>query len=295
MELKQLKYFEMISRLGSVTRAAEEAHVAQPAISIAIKKLEQELGVDLFDRSQKRLVLTPEGSILLRRVDDVFTRLQDSITEINDYKMLMKGSIKIGITPIIGAFLFPRLFAEFQKKYPYFEPSFVEEGSLAIRNLLERSELDIGILITSKMSSRLATMPITSCSILVCFSANHPIGTIGNHASVSPSELRDYPFIMFKEDTYSRKMIFEECEKYGFVPKVVFSSSQIETILSLVEQGVGITFLPDAIVKKHPNIICRPLAKPLTIQAGIAWNKEKYLSSATRAFIDFVSDLYKQQ
>jgi DNA-binding transcriptional LysR family regulator len=292
MELRQLKYFQLVSRLGSITKAAEEVHVAQPAISISIQKLESELGVALFDRNQKQLMLTSEGQVLARRLDDIFARLHDTVTEINDYRSLQKASIKIGITPIIGAFIFPRLFAEFQKKYPHFEASFVEEGTMSIRKQLEKSELDIGILITSNMSSRLETMPITTGQILACISASHPLR---DYSAIPFTELREYPFIMFKEDTYSRKMILEECAKYNFSPRIVFSSSQIETILGLVEQGVGISFLPDTIAYKHANILCRPLSNPLFIQAGLAWNKQRYLSNATRAFIDFVSKSFSYQ
>lgn len=289
MDLRQLKYFQMVSQLGSVTKAAEQLHIAQPAISMAIQKLERELDVTLFDRSQKHFTLTPEGSIFLKRIEDILTRLQDTVIEINDYKTLAKGTIKIGITPIIGAFLFPRLFAEFQKAFPYFEPSFVEQGSLNIRSRLEKGDLDIGILITSKISPKLATLPITTCQILVCYTDGHPLS---GAKSVAFDELRNYPFIMFREDTYSRKMILEECASYGFKPNIVFSSSQIETVLGLVEQGIGITFLPDAIACKHPNIKFCSLAKPLSIQAGLAWNKERYLSSAAKSFIDFVSKTF---
>lgn len=286
MELRQLKYFQLVSKAGSISKAAEQAYVAQPAVSIAIQKLEQELGVSLFDRSQKQFALTPEGKIFLQRINDILTRLDDSITELNDYKMLKRGSIKVGITPIVGAFLFPPLYAKFQKAYPYFAPVFIERGSLAIRNQLEKAELDVGILITSNISDRLASVPITTCQIMVCFSERYEFC---QDESVDFSKLCNYPFILFREDTYSRKMILDECSKYGFKPNIVFSSSQIETVLGLVEQGLGITFLPDAVVYKHPSIKYRPLTKPLVIETGIAWNKDKYISSAAKTFIEFVS------
>ena len=93
MELRQLEYFQMTSRLKNITRAAERLNVSQPNITVAIKKLETELGVQLFDRSQKQLSLTPEGTVFLNRIDLELRNIQDAILEVNDYNQLQKGTI----------------------------------------------------------------------------------------------------------------------------------------------------------------------------------------------------------
>lgn len=284
MELRQLEYFQMVSRLSSVTKAAYCLHVSQPSVTVSIRKLEEELGVTLFDRSQRQLSLTAEGQIYLQRVDDILTRVHDSILEMKDYRTIQKGSIRIGITPTIGAALFPYIFTKFQQAYPNVEVTIVEIGSLAVRSQLEAGELDIGILIISNMPPRLATTMISTGQILVCLPLNHPLGKL---SSVPFAELSSQRFILFNEDTYSRQLILEECIKHQFTPQIVFSSSQIETIIGLVEQGAGISFLLDTIVQKKSNIISRPLADPLFIRAGIAWNNERYLSHALKAFINF--------
>lgn len=289
MELRQLEYFQAVSRLNSITKAADQFRIAQPSVTVAIKKLEEELGVQLFDRGQRQISLTSEGRIFLQRIEDILNRLHDSVKEMQDYRLLYKGSIKIGITPIIGAMLFPYIFDKFCKVYPQFELTFIEGGSLFIRNQLEQGEIDIGILIVTNASSHLDTVPVATRQVLVCLPQDHPLGSL---PEIPFAELREYSFILFKEDTYSRQMILEECAKYEFTPNIIFSSRQIETILSLVEQGIGISFLPDAIVGKHSYIISRPLANPLFIQAGLAWNRGRYLSNAARAFVDFVSTTF---
>lgn len=289
MELRQLEYFQAVSRLNSITKAADQFRIAQPSVTVAIKKLEEELGVKLFDRGQRQISLTSEGRIFLQRIEDILNRLHDSVKEMQDYRLLYKGSIKIGITPIIGAMLFPYIFDKFCKVYPQFELTFIEGGSLFIRNQLEQGEIDIGILIVTNASSHLDTVPVATRQVLVCLPQDHPLGSL---PEIPFAELREYSFILFKEDTYSRQMILEECAKYEFTPNIIFSSRQIETILSLVEQGIGISFLPDAIVGKHSYIVSRPLANPLFIQAGLAWNRGRYLSNAARAFVDFVSTTF---
>ena len=287
MELRQLEYFQIVSQLSSITKAAAHLHITQPSVSVAIQKLEDELGVPLFNRGKKQLTLTAAGHIYLQRVDDILNRIQDSVTEMNDYKRHTINTIKVGVTPMIGTFLFPYIFTKFKQAYPHIQITIVEEGTLAVRNLLEQGKLDVGVIIISSISPRLETALITTGQILVCLPLNHPLSAL---ETIPFSALKNQPFILFKEDTYSRQMILKECNKYQFIPNITFSSSQIETIVRLVEQGAGITFLFDAIIQKHARITCRPLSHPLFIYAGLAWNKGRYLSKAAKDFIEVVKD-----
>ena len=283
MELRQLEYFQSVARLGGVTRAADQLNIAQPSVSVAIKKLESELGVQLLDRSHKKCALTSEGRIFLQRVNYILGCLQDSMAEMNDYRIPQKGSIKIGITPIMGALFFPRAFANFQKQNPEVKVTVVEEGSLFIRNQLEQGELDLGIMITSNLPNPLEVIPITTGQIHVCLSHNDPLG---EYVRIPLEELRDRSFILFKEDTYIRQLILEECAKLHFSPRVPFSSSQIGTVLGLVEQGLGISFFLEGIVRDHSEIVVRPLSDPLFLEVGLAWNKKRYLSQTSKIFIE---------
>ncbi len=133
MELRQLEYFQMVSHLNSVTRAAEQLHVAQPSITVAIQKLEDELDVSLFNHCKKRLTLTNQGYIFLKRVDNILSNIQDALQELDDYKRIEKKIIKLGVPPMIGSFLFPQIFSNFQKQYPSLKLSTSQlGGSLTI-------------------------------------------------------------------------------------------------------------------------------------------------------------------
>lgn len=285
MELRQLKYFLLVSRLGSITKAAEQSHIAQPAMSISIQKLEEELGVRLFDRGQRKLLLTDAGHIFLQRAESIISQVQNAVIEMEDYQESKRGAMKIGIPAMLGAFLFPYVFNKFQQDHPYLELTIIEEGTLTITTLLEQGELDVGIIPATTISPRLETANITTGELCVCLPLNHPLSKL---TRIPFRELRNQQFILFKEDTYSRQLIIEECTKHRFAPRIVFSSSQIETVLGLVEQGVGISFLFGLIAQKHRNIVSRPLTAPIFIQAGIAWNKNRYLSNAAQAFINAI-------
>jgi DNA-binding transcriptional LysR family regulator len=286
MQLRQLEYFQMVCKMKNITKAAELLNVSQPSVTVAIKRLEEELGVSLFDRNFKKLVLTEEGCTFLKRADKILSTAQYALDEMQDRSLAKKSDIKIGLTPIVGAMIFPDIFEKFQTECPELRVSFREEGSLMIRELLQKGELDLGILITTNIPPGLEKIVIATKQIHVCFAAGHPLH---NAAAVPFSDLAGYPFLLFKEDTYSRQMILDECEKQHFIPTIGFSSRQIETILGLVEKGVGISFLPEVIISKHANISSCPLAEPLFIQVGIAWNTERYQSDACKTFIDVIS------
>ena len=278
-----MEYFQRAGRLRSITKAAGELHVSQPSVTVAIQKLEEELGVPLLDRSQKQIALTPEGHVCLKRTDDILARIRDLISEMNDYRFAKKGIIKIGITPVIGAYFFPAALARFQKMHPRVQVAVIEEGSLSLRKRLARGELDLTMMITSQTSSHLETVPVAKGQLLACFSRYNPLGKL---EKIPFARLRDQPFIMFREDTYSRKMILDECARNRFTPRIVFTSSQIETVMGMVGHGVGISFLLDTIVTKYPEVVGRPLSKPLLLEAGLAWSKDRYLSKAARLLMN---------
>ena len=287
MQLRQLEYFQMVGKTESMQKAAALLNVSQPTITVAVKKLEEELQVQLFERNGKHLKLTHEGELFLTRADEILARIQYSVAEMNDYHTEAADTIKIGITPIAGAVIFPDIFERINSQCPHFQAEFTEEGSLAIQALLEKGELDLGILIFPAELKTLETITIAVEPIHVCFAKSHPLN---DRSVVAFEQLQQHPFLVFKEDTYSRQLVFDECKKHRFTPKVVFASRQVETIIGLVEAGAGISFLPQRIIQKHPNIGSCPLAEPIAIHVGIAWNKGKYLSKAGQRFIDFIKN-----
>ena len=193
MELRQLEYFQMASRLKNITRAAERLRVSQPNITVAIKKLEAELGIQLFDRSQKQLSLTPEGAVFLNRIELALRNIQDAVLEVNDYKQLQKGTIKIGIPSMIGSYLFPKIFSSFQRRYSHLDIYLYEEGSMAIREQLERDELDFGIVIISGASQNLQLLPMSTNQILACVPEHHELAS---KESINIADMNDIDLII---------------------------------------------------------------------------------------------------
>lgn len=288
MDIRQLEYFHAAATFNSLTKAAQHLYVSQPTLSVAIQKLEQEIGIILFDRSQKQFMLTTEGEIFFKNITGILNRLQDTIGEMNEYKQLQKGYIKVGVPPMIGSFLFPKVLAEFKQKYPHLQLNIFEDASFRLRQALEKGELDVGIVNLMNPSNLLSSLPLARQKFLVCLPKKHPLA---KQKSIDIKQLQDEQLILFKEGAYNRKLILEECLRHDFVPNVLVSTDQIETIKSLVADGIGVSFLIESIALKSKDFVSLPLAEPLYIDFGVSWNEKKYLSTAAKTFIEFVSQI----
>ena len=292
MELRQLEYFQMASRLKNITRAAERLRVSQPNITVAIKKLEAELGIQLFDRSQKQLSLTPEGAVFLGRIEVALRNIQDAVLEVNDYKQLQKGTIKIGIPPMMGAYLFPKIFSSFQRRYSHLDVYLHEEGSVAIREQLERDELDFGIIIIPDSSPNLQLLPMARSQIVCCVPEDSDLAA---RKAITLQDIENRNLIMLKEGSFLRQTMLQKMKTAGVTPNIVLESNQVVTIMGLVASGVGNAFLLDMIVREASGIRAIPLAAPIYVDVGLAWKRDRYISRAAQSFIEFSKNILRHK
>ena len=284
MELRQLQYFQLASRLKNITQAARRLKVSQPNITVAIKKLEAELGVLLFDRSQKQLTLTPEGAVFLKRIEVALRNIDDAILEVNDYKQLQKGTIKIGIPPMMGAYLFPKVFSGFRRLHPNLDVLLFEEGSLSIREKLESDELDFGIIIVPDIAPNLNVLRMSRNQLMVCVSKISPLA---RRSKITARDIAQSDLIMMKQGAYLREVVQKKLTALKITPKTVLESNQVVTIMGLVAHEVGIAFLLDFICENAPHVKPVPFFEPIFVDIGLAWKRERYVSNAAQAFIDF--------
>ncbi len=158
---------------------------------------------------------------MLVQVERILSLVSETKNMMFDYPDEPQGRLQIGITPMMSV-LFPAKLAEFQRSNPKVEMEVIEEGSLSISTLLEKGEFDLGILISRNLAPSLAHRLICRGEILVCLPLTH---RFAGKQEVSLLDLKDESFILFHEDTYTRKLIMSECARLKFDPKIVFSSS----------------------------------------------------------------------
>ena len=286
MELRQLQYFQEVCRAGNFTKAAANLYVAQPVITNAIIKLETELNVRLLNRTNKSVSLTEEGKVFLQRINILLEYASDIYQEMRDFNPLNLGSLHFGIPPQIGNFLFPYVFTDFRSLYPNLQLTVTEESSSTIITLVESGELEVGIIVMPEVNPpTIRSRLLFKQPIVLCVGKNHPLS---RRTEIDLAELRDENFIMRKPGSLQRDIIIQQCRQHGFSPTIIFSSSQIQTIRTLVAKHVGVAFLMEMTIRGEQMIQPIPLKDPVSLNIGVVWKKGKYISKAAHAFIDFV-------
>lgn len=287
MELRHLRYFEAVARHSHVTRAAEELHIAQPALSKQVCQLEQELGVALFDRVGRNVRLTEAGEALLPHVRAVLAQIETARTEMAERIGLRRGRARVGTPPSVGTQLLPQSLVAFNKCYPGIEFRLHEAGIQTLLELLETGMLDMAISTLPVNDPALTVVPLFTEELIVAVGPDHPLN---KRTSVPLSELREESWVLLPENYELRETTLAACRKSGFSPQVVVDGGEIDTLLRLVSAGVGIALVPSlAIVKGCCKMgLLRISDQQLQRSLGLVWRSDRVASPAARAMREFL-------
>lgn len=284
MEIRQLEYFLTVSKVNSFTRAAERLYVSQPAITNSIKSLEDELGIQLFDRTQKQITLTTEGQIFYRHVASVMQGINNTLSEIDALKNLNSGSLTIGITPLAGIHSIIHLLHNFHQQYPSIQIKFKETHSEELEQLVLNDSLDLVFIVTNASNSSLTYLSLPQEELFVCCHNHHALHRMN---TVTLEQLTDESLILLASDCYFRQQLIKQFETINTMPKISFESNHIATIKHLVSANMGITILPESLCNTDTTITIIPLDPPLYIEPTVAFKTNRYPSRAAEAFIDY--------
>lgn len=286
LDLHHLNYFIEVARQGSFTRAGQALHVSQPTISKMVKDLEDELGVILFDRTTKQVRLTDAGKVVLRQAQQISKSFHNLSAELADLMKIQKGNIRIGLPPMVGANFFTGVLTRFHELYPLITIEIIEAGAQAIEQGVEDSSLDIGVAVLPVDEKVFNFFSFVKEDLKLIVNPGHYLAVKSN---VSLLDLKEVPFILFREDFTLHYRIREECLRLGFMPRVVCESSQWDFISGLVAANFGVALLPETICKKldASRIKIISLEESIPWHLGIIWRKDKYQSFAAREWIRF--------
>ncbi|UOQ45647.1 LysR family transcriptional regulator [Halobacillus salinarum] len=289
MDIHHLQYFIEVSRFNSFTKAADHLYVTQPTISKMIKNLETELGVELFDRSHRKLVLTDAGRVILEQaqiIDKAFKNLQ---TELDDLLGLQKGHIRIGLPPIMDADQFIRILGDFHHKYPNITFQLVEDGAKKIEENVNQEELDAGITVMPTQEEHFHYFSFMKEELKLVVPPTH---RLASRKQVKLEELEDEQFILFNKDFVINDKITTSCKEAGFIPKVVSESSQWDFIGKMIASNLGVSILPYSVSQLLKEEVCVIKVVKPTIEWDLAliWRKDHYLSYATKEWLKFIQN-----
>jgi DNA-binding transcriptional LysR family regulator len=292
MDLLQLKYFQVVAQLEHMTHAAEKLYIAQPSLSQSIAKLEEELGVPLFDRQGRRIHLNQFGRTFLKRVERAFLELDEGKREIADLAGLEQGSIALAVASTQPL---PDLLSGFLAHYPRVRFRLFQQHSLAaVVQQLERGEIDLCISSPPIEQPGITWVPLMTEEIFLLVPAGHPLARRG---SIRLIEAANEPFISLKPGHGMRDLMDEICKHAGFVPNVAFEGDETATVRGLVTAGLGVTF-STALTSKgfvEQPVVPLHIEEPICQRViGLAWLEERYLSVAARHFQQFVIEYFSR-
>jgi LysR family transcriptional regulator, hydrogen peroxide-inducible genes activator len=297
MELRQLQYAIQIAADKNFSRAAEKLHIAQPSLSQQLSKLEKEIGVLLFHRNTNAVELTHAGALFIEKAQKVIDMMEQIKQEMDDISHTRKGRLIIGSLPITGAHILPLVLPEFQQRFPEIEIVLVEDSSSRLEQLTATGQTDLTLLTLPLQEEALSYQTLIEEQIWLALPPQHPL-TERKTEAVDIGQLEQEPFIVLKKGQGFRKITLDLCGQAGFSPRIVFESSNIETVQSLVAAGMGIAFVPAMVARGHWSQITpeyAQLAGNPTRTLVISHRKGRYLSKAAEAFIHTMKDVLQKQ
>ncbi len=283
MKLHQLQYFREVCLQNGITKAAETLHISQPAISNAIKELEDEFNLKLFKRVNKKLILTKEGAYFLLEVEELLNK-SNALTQ----KMIHLGEekhvVRLGLPPMIGSMALG-LLCGFQKAHPGIKIELYDGTSLTLRRMLQEDQLDV-IIVSGRNTdlNNLDCCILQKSEIVFCVSSSHPLA---KEASVSMAQAAEEPLAMINNSFYVREMLLERFRENNCAPQIVWTTEQLYTKLQIIKKGMAAGFLFREIADSEEGIEGRSLTPPIMIDVEMAWMKNGTAYPNIKSFIQY--------
>ncbi|WP_316814690.1 LysR family transcriptional regulator [Pedobacter nyackensis] len=290
MEIRHLLYFKTVAEELHFTKAAAKLFISQPPLSRQIRELEEELGVLLFKRNNKRITLTDAGKYFKNEVDGIFQRLEESKSIVRQIHLSVSGELKIGYISSVYQSDLAEILKDMRKEFPFIKIGLFEMPTIAQVKALEQGKLDIGILRAPVLSEKLVIKTLFFDPFVVVTPLNNQEF---NSDVTLATYLKTTPFIFFNKEFaphYNEKLI-EICKRMQFTPDITHEANNIHSILQLVEAGLGVSILPLSLKKQYAHLNVRFIdLKDILINTEVVVAYEQTnRNSALTWFIDHYS------
>lgn len=288
--IKQLKAFVAVAHSRSLAEASERIQLSQPALSIAIRKLEETVGGPLFARTTRQLWLTPEGEAFLPVAIRLLNDWTEAFEDLNERFMKKRGKVTIAALPTLAAGLLPDIIATFRERHPQINLSLHDVLADQVNQLVREGRADLGFSVPPMESDDLAFEPILADRyVAVC-----PLGhSLLEQETVVWTQLSGHPFIGINRLSSSRQDIDRIMAEVGKPLDILCDVSQIATVGRMVAAGIGISVLPALSFRQiaSDGIGHRPLIEPnITRELGVIMRRRHPLSAAATALMALIRD-----
>jgi LysR family transcriptional regulator, hydrogen peroxide-inducible genes activator len=284
MEIHQLRYFVAVADEGSFSRAAAKVRVAQPSLSQQIRKLEAEVGQPLFDRLPRSVVLTEAGRCLIDYARQILASIGDARRCVDELKGEVSGALAVGAIPTIAPYVLPELVVTFLKHYPQVTLEIVEDVTDGITRRIEAGELDVALASTCQPNPSLRRESLATEPLLALVPEEHPLA---KRHLVEFDDLKSQRFLLLHEMHCLSQQVNHLLESRRLRPEIALAGSQLSTIANMVAASIGISIVPQMMVKHHatPGCVSLPFAPPVPErELNFLSNPRRFQSKAAAAF-----------
>ncbi len=299
---KILVHLEAIIETKSILAASRKLYVSQPSLSQYVKRLENDYGIVIFDRTSNPWKLTAEGEKLLQAQRQIEAIERECRQYFADRKGLKTGEIVIGSTQYRTVTLLNPILSVFKSRYPGITVRIEEGTTLEAAQLAESGRVDCALVITQMVPNTLDQVPIYNETVLVGLPPMHPYvaqhkpGADGVYPKIQITELKDTPFIIMKQGQVFHNYFEHLCEKYQLNLPIALETQSILTVPALVGNGIGAALIPSTIVQdcERRRVALYSIGRDLPInEVSIAWKRDRYQSYATKGFIETAVEVSK--
>lgn len=284
MELRQLEYFVAVAEEANFTRAAERIHVAQPAVSAQIQRLERELGQPLLDRSRRVVRLTAAGEAVLPYARAALGAVDDMHVAVDEIAQLVRGTVTIG-TVASHSVDMPQLLADFHTEHPNVEITLGTDSSDNLMEDLRAGQLDMAIVSVGpdETPEGLGIEVVTDEAIqaVVC-----PSDPLANRTKIRLADLRDRTLIALPVGAGIRHQFDSACARAGVTPRIAFEATTPPALADLAERGLGVAIVPASVPRGRDGLHALAIVPEIRGRLVLAWRSTGPVSPAARALVD---------
>jgi len=292
MDLLQLRYFRVVARLENITRAAEELYIAQPSLSQTIARLEESVGVPLFDRQGKRIHLNQYGKVFLTSVDKILNELDEVLCLVGEMANSDRCTVAVGFTTPNRL---PTIIGKFLAVHPQVTINMNQiRQHLSLQNMLTKGEIDLSISALPFNYPEIQSDPMAVEEIFLAVKSSH---RLAGRKSIQLNDIENERFILLTADYELREIIDNIFQQVGFTPHIAVEGPTPEVICNLVKAGVGITFFPTSWRERVSisSLELLQVGNPLFQQTiWLSWLDKHYQSDEVSEFKQFIIDYYRR-
>ena len=287
MNIQQMEYYAEVCRYQNVTKAAAALHMSQSTLSLSMKNIEQETGLNLFRHVGRNIQLTGDGEALLHEVENMLKqvkRFEASVREIAQ----KHNRLQIAVPSQIATIILPMLLGEFHQLHPEIELEITEPAGSAALDMVEREEVDLAFVHDAEGRPNLALRKLSEWPICLCVRKSHPLAAA---SSVTLAETAKFPLVLLSRNFILTRQVLAHFDRKKLQPRVLHYSPNLSTVWNTVQQGIALSILTGNAILPDSGLIAVPIAG-LSQKGFIVTKKGRQIYSDERLLIDFVKQKF---